>query len=121
MDDSVYGIATLALQKDSEFLQIFNHYILKALEGGDFRRMYRNHHMDLFTKENFEMSEPQPLASKNVMFCFISLGVGICLSLIIAMMELIRKKISKKQIPANTNVREDRAGMATVSEDIIEI
>ena len=30
MDDSVFGIGGLGLQKDSEFLQIFNHYIMKA-------------------------------------------------------------------------------------------
>ena len=41
MDDSVYTIATLALQKDSEFLQMFNYYILKAFEGGHFKRLYR--------------------------------------------------------------------------------
>ena len=37
MDDAVYGIGTLGLQKDSEFLQIFNHYILKAIESGVLR------------------------------------------------------------------------------------
>ena len=111
MDDAVYSIATLALQKDSEFLQIFNHYILKAFEGGEFKRLYRRYHMDLFIKDNFEMVEPQPLGPNNVMFCFIALGLGICLSLISAMIELLKMKICKQ------HPREDRAGMAINSEE----
>ena len=95
MDDSVYTIATLALQKDSEFLQIFNYYILKAFEGGHFKRLYRKYHMDLFIKENFAMAEPMPLGSRNVMFCFISIGFGICLSLIFVMVEFSNYKIIK--------------------------
>ena len=63
MDDSVNSFVGLALQKDSEFLQVFNHYILKALEVGELKRLYRNYHKDLFIKENFEMTEPQPLGS----------------------------------------------------------
>ena len=103
MDDSVYGLGGLALQKDSEFLQIFNHYILKALEGGDFKRLYRNYFIDLYTNENFEMIEAQPLGLHNVMFCFTCIGFGICLSIIKAMMEFMIKRISKEHIPATTN------------------
>ena len=97
MDDSVYSTAGLALQLDSEFRQIFNHYILKAFETGEFMRVYRYYHLDLFTKENFEMPEPQPLGFNNVMFCFMLLGFAICISLIMVMMEVITKKILKEQ------------------------
>ena len=97
MDDSVYSTAGLALQLDSEFRQIFNHYILKAYETGEFMRVYRHYHIDLFTKENFEMPEPQPLGFNNVMFCFMLLGFGICISLIMVMMEVIKEKILKEQ------------------------
>ena len=124
MDDSVYARVTLALQKDSEFLQIFNHYILKALEGGEFKRSYRSYCMDLYTQENFEMTEAQPLGVNNVMFCFTTLGFGICLSLIKVMMEFMIKKISKEQVPAKTHERGDdgdRAGMVTIREERIEI
>ena len=112
LDDTFVGFAGLQLQKDSEFLQIFNHYFLKAFEGGEFKRLYRSYYMDLFTKENFEMVEPQPLASNNVMFCFISLGFGICLSLISVMIEFLKMKICKQLILGKTNGQEDRAGMA---------
>ena len=94
MDDSVYTHAALALQKDSEFLQIFNHYILRALEGGDFKRLYYYSHKDLFVKENFGMIEPQPLRPNNVMFCFSWIGFGVILSVIIVMTESIKKIVT---------------------------
>ena len=120
MDDYVYGFTGLGLPKDSEFLQIFNHYILKAMEGGEFKRLFRSYYIDLFTKENFEMPEPQPLGSNNVMFCYICLGFAICLSLIKVILEFMIKKMSKDQIPAKTNDRGDRARAATIIEEIIE-
>ena len=92
MDDSLFGISTLALQKHSEFLQIFNYYILKAIEGGLLKRLYRKHRMSLFTKESFEMPEPQPLGWNNVMLSFMCLGFGICLSIIMATIEFFKKK-----------------------------
>ena len=93
MDDSVQIVSGFGLQKDSEFLQLFNHKILKAMEGGVYKRLYRKHHMDLFTKENFEMMEAHPLTLNNVLFCFITLGFGIFLSILKVIMELITKKI----------------------------
>ena len=97
MDDTLYTIGTLGLQKDSEFLQIFNYYILREMESGFLRRLYREHHPDLFTKENFEMIPPQPLGINNVMFCFILLGFGICLSLLSTAVEFIMPKQSWEQ------------------------
>ena len=97
MDDAVYSSATMTLQKDSEFLQLFNHYILKAHETGLFKRFFRKHYMNLFTKENYEMVEPQPLGFNNVMFLFIVLAVGICLSVTLALTEFALKKSHKQQ------------------------
>ena len=94
MDDSVYAIGGLALQKDSEFVDIFNHYILKSFEVGEFRRVHRTYFMDLYTKENFEVIQPQSLGLNNVMFCFTCLGFGICISLISAMAEFMKMKIN---------------------------
>ena len=94
MDDAVYTHAALALQKDSEFLQIFNHYILRALEGGEFKRSYYYWHIYLFVKENFGIIEPQPLRPNNVMFCFSWIGFGVILSVIIVMTESIKKIVT---------------------------
>ena len=81
-----------ALQKDSEFLGIFNYYLLKEIEHGITKRLYRKYHMDLFVKEQFGMPEPQPLGINNVMFTFTLLGFGICIAAAIAFMEWIAKK-----------------------------
>ena len=97
MDDSVYMILTLALQKDSEFLQVFNHYILKALESGEFKRLWQKYYRYLYIREQFEMLEPQPIGYSNVMFCYCCLGLGISLSLIQVIMEFIWKKLTKQQ------------------------
>ena len=96
MDDAVYGIMTMGLQKDSEFLQLFNHNILKQLETGFSRRLYRQYHAGFFTNENFELNESQPLGFSHVMFCFILLALGICLSTMITIMELICGKQGKQ-------------------------
>ena len=88
IDDPLHVIGGFALQKDSEFLQLFNHYIIRSYESGVIKRLFRKHHMDLYTKEIFQMKEPQPLGLNNVLFCFISLGFGSGISLFIAIVEL---------------------------------
>lgn len=115
MDDSVHVIVTLALQKDSEFLPIFNHYILKGFQSGEYKKLYRTHHIDIYTNKNFEMIEAQPLGLNNVMFCFMFLGFGICLSIIIAMMEFMSRKLPKRQGEVTTEKRRDSARWATSS------
>ena len=115
LDGSVTTIGGFALQKDSEFLQIFNHYILKAEEGGVYKRITDNAFLYLLARETFEMAEPQPLGYNNVMFCFISLGFGIFLSILKVMMEFILWRISKKQSVARTNERKAIRRWATRS------
>ena len=121
MDDGVYSIGGFGLQKDSEFLHIFNHYLLKQLESGVYRRIMHYAFIYVDTKETFEMDEPQPLGLNNVMFCFISLGLGILLSLITVMIERIKKKISEEQIIVTMYERRGRAKMVAVEgEDDID-
>ena len=112
MDDSVYASASLPLQKDSEFLQLFNHYILKAYETGFFKRLFRKYYIDLFIKENYEMVEPQPLGFNNVVFLFLCLAAGICLSITMVLMELTLftvKKLPKHQkLATSTRSRKER-------------
>ena len=116
MDDAVYGSLTLGLQKNSEFLQIFNHYILKEIESGYLRRLYLKYHAPLFTRENYETMDAQPLRFQNVMFCFVLLGVGVCFSIAKAMMEFIVTKLTKEHLWAvktrrNQKKREKREEM----------
>ena len=98
MDDAVYGSLTLGLQKDSEFHQVFNHYILKQFETGYARRLFRTYHTHLFTKTDYEMNEPQPLGFNNVMFCFIVLALGICFAVIISIREIISVKLKRQKM-----------------------
>ena len=97
MDDVNSGYATLALQRDSEFLPLFNHYIMKMKENGLLRKLYRDYHSYLFARENFEMVQPQPLGFNNVMFPFICLVVGVCLSITKAITEHMIMKLKLKR------------------------
>ena len=95
-----YSLATFPLQKNSEFLQLFNYYILKEYEHGIIKNIYRKHHAVFFTNEQFQMMEPQGLSTKNVMFTFIFLGLAVCVSLLIAFAEF---SIGKKQLLKKTS------------------
>ena len=109
MYDASYALGTLGLQKDSEFLPIFNHYILKEMESGFLKRLFYEHHAHLFNRESFEMMEPQPLGFNNVMFCFIFLALAICLSITLATIERIRTKLKRQKLWA-TGTRKNRDG-----------
>ena len=61
MDDATYVPVALMFQKDSEFLQICNYYLLKGREHGMIKYLYRKNHLAFFTKEEFEIPEPGPL------------------------------------------------------------
>ena len=50
MDDATYMLMTFGLQRDSEFLQAFNYYLLKANEHGILRRIYRDKQVDIMLK-----------------------------------------------------------------------
>ena len=98
MDDAQFAMATIGLQKDSEFFQIFNYYFIKEMESGFLRRLYRYKYVQaLFIRENFEMMEPPPLGFNNVMFSFIFLAIGICLSTVLTITELIKSKLWREQ------------------------
>lgn len=96
MDDSSNVWGGLAVQKDSEFLGIFNYYMLKAHEHGILKRLHRSYNIDLYVREQFGMGEPQPLTYKNVMFTFMCFGIGMIAALVIAAMEFLAKMWSKK-------------------------
>ena len=93
MEDASYMLLTLGLQKDSEFLQAFNYYLLKAFEHGILKKIHRKYHMRRYVNEQFGMLEPQPLGLNNVIFPFTCLGVGICVALALAAMEFLEVRI----------------------------
>ena len=89
MDDASHINIGFALQKDSEFLEIMNHYILKEMEHGILMHEIRSHFDPIYRYDQFGMNEPQPLAYNNFMFVFICLGMGIIISLTFAFYEKI--------------------------------
>ena len=113
MDYSTRRVSGLGLQKDSEFSPVFNYFILKGMENGVLHKIKKAEEND--PDENFAMSEPQPLGLNNVMFCFISLGFGIALSIIKVMMEYVTENIREKKGVAKTNERGNTARRAISS------
>ena len=116
LDDSAVTkvYATMPLQKDSEFLQVFNYYIQKANEHGIYKRLWEYSELGLFANEHFGMQEPQPLGANNVMFIFILLCFAACFSLFIGLAEKCYVKIMSPS--TSTNVAERRiqeSGMVT--------
>ena len=95
VDASDFIIVGFGLQKDSEFTAMLNYYILKGMENGILDRLFKYYHRDMYTKEQFGMTEPQPLSYGNVIFLFICLGSGVIASFIIAGAELIILKRDK--------------------------
>lgn len=93
MDDATYSLTSFGLQKNSEFRQIFNHFLQKQLEHGIIKRLYRKHHNSLYVHKEFGMPEPQPLGYDNVMFPYILLGGSLVASLLMAMVECFWHKL----------------------------
>ena len=95
MDDSAYSWGAFGLQKDSEFLEVFNYYLLREFENGIKDRLYRKYYSDMYVNKQFGMREPQPLGYENVIFTFVCLAIGMTLSMVIAIIEYIAMKMGQ--------------------------
>ena len=84
LDDEIKTQAGLMLQKDSEFLQIFNYYVLKQFETGILKRILHEQE-----EEVIGILEPEPLGYDNVVFLSAVLVGGICVSLILVLVESV--------------------------------
>ena len=90
------------LRTDSEYLPVFNHYLLKAFETGILHRLDKMiWNVDLKPPIKIEMTEPEPLGINNVMFLFSFLGVGIIISLAMATLENLVRKLRPKTVKKN--------------------
>ena len=97
-DDASYINVGFALQKDSEFLEIMNHYILKEMEHGILMREIRSFFDPIYRDEQVGINEPQSLAFNNIMFVFICLGLGIVISLSMAISEKMYARFCTKHL-----------------------
>ena len=93
MDDTYYARRGFALGEDSEYMSLFNHYLLKAFETGILHRLG-----DFWGEKapiKIGLTEPKPLEFNNVMFPFCLLGVAIILSAIATVVERVIKNMNK--------------------------
>ena len=95
MDDTYFTMGGLALRPYSEYLSVFNHYMLKAFETGIRKRLDQVWNSHKIPPLKIGMAEPEPLAIKNVMFPFSCLGVVIIISLGIALMEQVQYRVKR--------------------------
>ena len=87
MSDTYHVFSSFSLRHNSEYLPLFNHRILKALETGILHRMKKKHSIPLATPLKIGLTEPEPLGINNVMFPFCFMGAIMILSVIIAVIE----------------------------------
>ena len=93
IDEKSRSHSGFLLQNNSEFLQVFNHYIMKMMETGILKRLQKKQlYASLYVNEDFGLSEPQPLSFTNVLFLFNVLGVGIVTSIGILFVEWTMSK-----------------------------
>ena len=94
MDDTHFTFGGFLLRGDSEYLSVFNHYLLKAFETGTLQRLDKMvWNADSIPPKKIGLPEPEALGIKNVMFLFSCLGGTIIISLVIAIMENTASRI----------------------------
>ena len=87
MYDTYRVFSSFSLRHNSEYLPLFNHRILKALETGILHRMKKKQDIPMPTPLKIGLTEPEPLGINNVMFPFCLMGAVMFLSLIVAVIE----------------------------------
>ena len=93
------------LQKNSEFLDLFKHQMIKLAEVGILNRM-KSKWPDTSRNEEFEMAQPAALGFNNVLFPFTLLAAGSITAFAFFWLEHLRRKAlryhkAKKQFQQN--------------------
>ena len=94
--DEVPISAAFAFQKDSEFVQLFNHFLKKMMEAGVIFKINK----DMSKREiiDYEMEPAVTLGFENLAFPFLVLLCGLTLALIISCSEKLRAHRRKMKI-----------------------
>ena len=107
MDDAVKTYTGILIRRDSEFLPVFRHHLLKAFETGIYKWIHttrREQHAYALSNEvtwysktpkNFGLTEPTSLGIHNVMFPFAYLAGNILVSFVTAFVENLVKKLKE--------------------------
>ena len=93
MNDTHYSNLGFALRPDSEYLSLFNHFLLKAFETGILQRLDKIWNAHLKPPIKIGIAEPQPLEMYTVMFPFSLLAAAIVISIVLATVEKVAYKI----------------------------
>ena len=93
MEDAEHVWNAFLFRPDSEYLSLFNHYLLKAFETGILQRLDKIWNAHLKPPIKIGIAEPQPLEIYNVMFPLSLLAAAIVISIVIATVEKVAYKI----------------------------
>ena len=96
MDDSYKAYGGFLLQPNSEYLSLFNHYLLKAYETGILKRLERATFADADPPIKIGIPEPGPLKMDNVMSLFFFLLGSIFTSCVIAVVERVVNRLKSR-------------------------
>ena len=120
MDDAHITWGGFGLRPDSEYMSLFNHYLLKGIENGILKRYNLIYNPERTPKLKIGLTEPESLGINNVMFLFSILGAATIMSVGIAALEKMMNKtklvMSKSEqrrmvfIRRNNQVAQQRSG-----------
>ena len=89
MEDAQLVYYAFLLRIDSEYLPLFNHYLLKAFETGILQRLENFWNADFKPPIKVGINEPQPLEMFNVMFPFSLLAATMVISVVVTISERV--------------------------------
>ena len=93
MEDAQHSWNVFLLRPDSEYLPLFNHYLLKGFETGILQRLNKIWNAHLKPPIKIGIAEPQSLELNNVMFPFSLLAATIVITVVLAIAEKVAYKI----------------------------
>ena len=108
---------SIAMQKDSEFAELFDHHIIEMQESGLLNRI--RHRWIYKANQDYGMAEPASLSIQNIMFVFACIAFGIVLAAYIILAEWFCKKCLKMEaFPGIARLRPRPALVATTTSKL---
>ena len=110
MEDSYTVYAGFVLQPNSEYLSLFNHYLLKAYETGILKRLERSWFAEFDPPIKIGIPEPGPLEMNNVMSLFFFLLGSVITACVIAAVERVVNRFKSRAAERRIFVERKRNG-----------
>ena len=106
----------IALQKDSEFIKLFNHQLLKMFESGKFHKI--NQKWTATYDQDYGMEEPVQLSYEHVLFPYNFLALGIIIAVPLILVEWLIKRSLPKNTPTVPQLLPEKATMHELMNEI---